>query len=147
MTNFERQAEELHGYIDTLMHRYLFILHAASEVAADLSKQQLKVIQMLGRSGTSIMREVAERLLLSASTMTGIIDKLVEHKFVIRELSADDRRIVRVSLTTKGQRVYKQELVKQIELSRSILEPLTEAERKTLLALFNKVTASNQTEE
>lgn len=147
MANFEEQAAELHGYIDTLMYRYLFILHAASEETADLSKQQLKVIQVLGRSGTSIMREVAERLLLSASTMTGIVDKLAERKLVTRELSAEDRRIVRVSLTAKGQRVYKQELVKQIELSRSILEPLTEAERKTLLALFSKVTAGNQAEE
>ncbi|QTA37475.1 MarR family transcriptional regulator [Thermosipho ferrireducens] len=49
------------------------------------------------------MNALSEKMKLDTSTMTRIVDKLVRDKFLLRERSEKDRRIVIVKLTEKGK--------------------------------------------
>ena len=110
----------------------------------ELSKQEANVIFSLGERGASIMRELARNLRLHVSTMTGIVDKLIEKDFVSRERSDEDRRIVRVSLTEKGQRAYREEIEKRQQISLTVLAPLNDGEREQFLEIFSKVSVELQ---
>ncbi len=133
----DQQAVDLNRHFETMMI-YVAQAHAAGD-AGDLNKQESNAIYTLGQSGAAIMRELAENLRLHVSTVTGLIDKLIEKGYVHRERSDEDRRIVRVSLTDLGRRAYEQELVKRADLSRAILDALDPEERQTLVRLFGKV--------
>lgn len=49
------------------------------------------------------MQELSERMNLAGSTMTRMIDRLVEQGLVARTRAETDRRVVRVSLTDRGR--------------------------------------------
>ena len=52
------------------------------------------------------MAELAERMGLSPSPATRLVDRLEEHGWVRRESPRQDRRTIDVLLTTDGRRAY-----------------------------------------
>jgi DNA-binding MarR family transcriptional regulator len=89
--------------------------------------------------GSATAGWLARGLGVSLSTMTGIIDRLCEHRMVTRGEDPDDRRATRVALTDTGREVVerfyavRQELMTRW-LSRLSLEQLEDA-AKTVTAL------------
>ncbi len=66
---------------------------------------QLFCLNTMVEDGTSTATSIAEKVHLSASTVVGILDRLEGKKFITRQRDADDRRVVRVSLTDEGRHV------------------------------------------
>lgn len=64
-----------------------------------LTVPQLGVIFVLNKHPFITLNEVSERMGLSKSTVSGIVDRLVARGIVIREIPEDNRRIVRLSLS------------------------------------------------
>jgi len=140
MAVLEKRAKELNGYIERMIHAFMVTqCGCLNDAAANLSMQELKVIKFIGNNGPSIMREIADYLMLAMSTMTGIVDKLVEKNYVVRERSEEDRRIVRVALTDAGREIYEMDHKNFMELSRQMLQPLNEKEQETLINLLRKI--------
>ncbi|GBD92635.1 HTH-type transcriptional regulator MhqR [bacterium BMS3Abin05] len=140
MAVLEKRANELNGYIERMIHAFMVTqCGCLSDAAANLSMQELKVIKFIGNNGPSIMRQIADYLMLAMSTMTGIVDKLVEKKYVVRKRSEEDRRIVRVALTEAGREIYEMDHKNFMELSRQMLQPLDEEEQETLINLLRKI--------
>ncbi len=54
------------------------------------------------------MSDLSEQMRLAKSTMTRVIDQLVERGLVERETSAEDRRIVQVKLSEKGHTMQRE---------------------------------------
>lgn len=71
----------------------------------DITMAQLKTMLVLFGMGKASMGELADSLGTGVSTMTGIVDRLVDHGFVGREEDAHDRRVVVSHLTPAGQAV------------------------------------------
>jgi len=69
----------------------------------DLTMPQLKVVLLLYLNGPSRMSEIASALDVSLATATGVVDRLVERKIVLRESHPDDRRVVLCCLSEKGE--------------------------------------------
>ncbi len=87
------------------------------------------------------MSEIAKALQLTLSSVTAVVDKLEAKAFVTRQRSLEDRRIVRVSLTAEGRKLYDLVEGAQRELSMSVLKVLSREEQDMLLALFRKLAA------
>ena len=64
---------------------------------------QLSALRVLERHGDLTHSELAQMLLLSASTVSGMVDRLVKGKLVSRVRSQKDRRLVRVVLSAAGK--------------------------------------------
>lgn len=60
---------------------------------------QLEVVFALHKKPYLTLHELSDYLGLSKSTVSGIVDRLVEHGTVVREVPKDNRRIVRLSLS------------------------------------------------
>ena len=76
---------------------------------ADLPLEQYDVLYQLRTvaDGWLRMSDLAERLLVSRSSCTRIVDALVRQELVQRRDDPEDRRAVRVELTTEGRRVQR----------------------------------------
>ena len=64
---------------------------------------QFDVMAALARTDAGMtMTELSRFLMVSNGNVTGIIDRLVANKLVVRKAPADDRRAIIVRLTAKG---------------------------------------------
>ena len=69
---------------------------------SSVTMAQMKVLMLLSALSESRMSELASALHLSLSTVSGLVDRLVESGLVSRRTDANDRRQVIVSLTDDG---------------------------------------------
>ncbi len=83
--------------------------------------------------------ELAGAANVTRATMTGLVDTLERDGFVKREPDQDDRRMMSVRLTARGERFLREFLPGHFKITSSVTSTLTEAERKTLVKLLAKV--------
>ena len=75
-----------------------------SWVGLGLTMTQLRVLFVLNMEDGLSAGALADRLSVTPSTLTRIMDRLVRNKLVRREADDDDRRLVRHFLTVTGRR-------------------------------------------
>ncbi len=86
-----------------MLHGYLKRGHPAP-AHPHLTIGQIHCLRLIARLGMPTMSELSEALQLQPSTVTGLVDALIEHGLAERRDDPEDRRIVRVALTAEGKR-------------------------------------------
>ena len=81
-------------------------------LSTDLTMPQLKVLLILWRAGATRMSELATGLNVTMATATGVVDRLVEKGYVVREGLPGDRRVVISRLSPDGE-----DFLKRLRLS------------------------------
>ena len=76
--------------------------------ALGLTMTQVRVLSALQMEDGLAAGELAERLNVRPSTVTRIVDRLVQNKLVSRDVDERDRRLVRHRLTKKGASVFRE---------------------------------------
>jgi DNA-binding MarR family transcriptional regulator len=92
--------EVIAGY-EVLMHG-LAGSHAPEFLEIAITMPQAKLLYLLGANGDLHMSEVGSRLGVSLSTVSGLVDRVVDHGLVHRREDPADRRQVVVGLTAAG---------------------------------------------
>ena len=126
--------------LERLMLKMQEVDDTCVELCKDISHQELGLIGYIGLMGEVIMREIAEHLETPLSTATWIADKLVSKKYLKRYNSIEDRRIVKVGLTNKGQKSYELYQKLKISMGDRILQDLSVKDQSNLISLLEKVT-------
>jgi DNA-binding MarR family transcriptional regulator len=135
----ETNVNKLNAYMDIILHALLHVDSPIMEkVTGELSMQKLRAIYFLGKNSNSIQRELADHLGVSVSNTSVMVDALVKKQLVARHRCDEDRRVVRMILTKKGQIIYRLMLDHHLRLCEQILQPLTLEEQETLLSIFGK---------
>lgn len=80
----------------------LRVTDTPSWCAVDLTMPQLKALLLADSPAGASHGEIARALGVGLSTVTGVVDRLVEHGFVERHTDPDDRRLSRVRITRAG---------------------------------------------
>jgi DNA-binding MarR family transcriptional regulator len=139
------KARRLVDHLQTVMEgaEGAVVKNAAAREA--LSAQEMRVLRTVGRHEGCIMSGLAERIRLSLSSVTGLIDRLVEKRLVCRDRSREDRRVVQVELTGEGRELHKSVVESQVQYARGLLKTLSAEEQDALLALFGKLSARIKT--
>lgn len=136
------KAQQLKRYIDDLIHRLMIVENRFLETnASKLSNTEMKVIDFIGKQRECTMSEIAEHLMFTKTNLTAIVDKLVRKKMVRRERSEEDRRLVLVSLTQEGVKLFEQESENHLRFAEGMLESLNDDEQDQLLKLLSKITS------
>jgi len=73
------------------------------QVGESLTHTQLYLVSKLHKHGSLRATELAEKLHVTNSTLTAMVDKLCEKGLVTRERSEEDRRIVVIRNTAEGK--------------------------------------------
>ena len=70
-----------------------------------LTGPQLWALWELGHIGPCALKDLAERMKLDASTVVGVVDRLVAKGLVVRNPDAGDRRRISLAPTPKGEEI------------------------------------------
>lgn len=93
--------------------------------------------------GRLSMRELAERVLLSKSGVTRLVDRMADAGYVERDSCAEDRRIVYARLTDKGRTIFDQVRPGHIgDVERYFSSHLTAEEARVLKNVLEKVVSA-----
>jgi MarR family 2-MHQ and catechol resistance regulon transcriptional repressor len=88
-----------------------FNLLSHKKLESDLGKigltpPQFYVLATIGYAGSLPFGEIGAKMMVTVSNLTGIVDRLEEKKVVLRKRDETDRRVVHVTLTEKGTKLY-----------------------------------------
>ncbi len=114
--------------------RDLFPILPKEWLSLDLTMPQLKVVLLLFTNGPERMSAIASALGVSLATATGVVDRLVEKDMVAREADPNDRRVVLIRLSDKGEKL----IAGLWQLARHNAEVLLRALDQRQLQLLNE---------
>ena len=121
---------ELSGVVLALQRATHHTLHALSAALSDLnlSAAEINALANLGAGGTLSVRQLSERTGTRASTLTGLLDRLENRGYLVREVDPSDRRSFRLPLTGQGREVAARALAAIAGLERAALARLDAAQ-------------------
>jgi DNA-binding MarR family transcriptional regulator len=111
-----------------------------------MTMPQLRALSLIvaARHGLS-SRELATSLGVGASAVTPLVDRLVDHGFVLRHEDPHDRRIARLTATESGSAVLEQLVAGKGHVLREALTHLTPEQLQQVTAAFDVLRVSLST--
>ena len=103
-----------------------------TEEFKDLTNNDMHIIEAVGLGEGSNMSMIARKLGITVGSLTTSMNSLVNKKYVVRERSEADRRIVYIRLTSKGEKAYRHHEEFHKKMVESVVEKLSEEEVKAL---------------
>ena len=114
-------------------------VHAGILQHMSLTPAQLFVLMLILEKGPCCLTDISRELVISAPTATGIVDRLERDGYVERYHDTEDRRVVNVVLTKKGEHFIHQSRKKKFDRFRRILRVLSPSEQKQYLVILQKL--------
>jgi MarR family transcriptional regulator, organic hydroperoxide resistance regulator len=126
----QAKRDEYMRAIDGLFHDIFRRLRPPTPPAGEMNITlgQMHCLGTIAQLGHPTMSHVAETLNLHPSTVTVLVDGLVAHGLVTRTPDPRDRRIVRVSETSKGRRNHKRHIALMQQRIGDMLAPISDKE-------------------
>jgi len=108
----------------------------------NLTQAEFRCLRLFGSDEVMNNKSIAERMKLSPSRLTRIIDGLVAKEYVIREIDNNDRRNMKVSLSMKGKSLVNQLNKAYVNIHREILQDIDESQHTPLITALMHLLAA-----
>ena len=92
----------------------------------EISINDVHIIDAVGIAEPRNMSTVAKKMSVTVGTLTTAINNLVKKGYVSRIRSAEDKRVVLLSLTEKGRKVYRRHAAYHKKMVQTVMEGLAE---------------------
>ena len=133
-------AEEVVSLLPRLM-RGVFKKHTDELGKGTITIPQYVCMNLILVNGSMMMKDIARSLQISLPAATGLVDRLYIMGFVKREYDASDRRIIKIVLTNKGEKVVSQVAQQRRSVVVDVFSQLSENERDQYLKILRKIVA------
>ena len=110
-----------------------------SQEYKDLTNNDMHVINAIGVGTTKNMSSIAKELSVTVGTLTISMNSLVKKGYVERTRSEEDRRVVLVSLSEKGEKAYLHHKIFHEKMVMAVLDSLNPQETKDLTKALLKL--------
>ncbi|MCG8470258.1 MAG: MarR family transcriptional regulator [Desulfobacterales bacterium] len=104
-----------------------------------LTPSQMHTIEIVGHEGPLRMRELADKKGVTTGTLTVTADRLVREGFLKREANEKDRRSFVITLTEKGEELFRRHHEFHVGLTEEMAAILTDEELTAFSAILSKV--------
>lgn len=104
-----------------------------TEEFKDISNNDMHIIEAIGKEEPKNMSAIAKRLSVTVGTLTIAINNLVKKGYVNRVRSEEDRRVVLISLSEKGNKAFDHHKRFHEEMVEATLRDLDAEESKVLV--------------
>ena len=122
------QAQRLHQALGQLVKQYQ--LRDRNDICCyGISVSQCYALEAIAAQETMTMRDLARHLHLALSTVTRVIDSLVDKGLVERHINPRDRRVCQVSLTPPGTVLLRNIQDELIAREQAVLQRIPAASR------------------
>ena len=99
-----------------------------TEEYKEITYNDMHIIEAVGLGEGDKMSNIARKLGITVGSLTTSMNALVNKKYVLRERSEEDRRVVNIHLTPKGEKAYHHHAEFHKKMVEAILEHITEDE-------------------
>ncbi|WP_347379509.1 MarR family winged helix-turn-helix transcriptional regulator [Clostridium saudiense] len=110
---------------------------------SDLSVTEMHIIEAIGCDREMTMTEVARDLEITVGTLTTainrLINRLIKKEYVERRRIEEDRRVVLIKLTGKGEEAFKSHKQFHDDMIKSIMEELPQEEEVVLISSLKRM--------
>ena len=100
---------------------------------------RLEVLRYIAEKKNPLMKEVADYFCITPPSVTSLIDSLVKSKVVKRVYDENDRRVIRLFITSKGKEELKKGIRRINSNMKKILSQLSIEELKNLVRILEKL--------
>ena len=104
-----------------------------------LTLSQIAILDVLSRDKESTMSDMARAMNVTTAAMTGMIDRLVRDGYVARANDTDDRRVIKIKLTAKGNAAVKSSLENKKHMISRVFGVLPQKERDEYLKILMRI--------
>ena len=126
---------------DILVHLFneIWELEKKAIITEEFKNNDMHIIEAIGVSGKTTMSVVAKKMKITAGSLTTAVNGLVNKKYVMRARGEEDRRVVYIWLTEKGEKAYHHHEKFHEDMIQSLLKDLSEEETKTLVSALTNL--------
>ena len=124
--------EECVNYLLTTAQHSVFLKMTEKLSVFDITPVQYAVLYCLWESDKRSPKEIAERLKLENSTISGILERMEKKDLIKRSISKEDRRFIQVVLTKKGASLKEDVLTTVEQVNNEVLAIFSDVESETL---------------
>ena len=98
-----------------------------------LTQAEFRCLRLFGTDESLNNKTIAERMNLSPSRLTRIIDGLVKKRYIRRNIDSNDRRNMKVDLSTKGKALVQQLNKAYVDIHEEILMDIDPSQHEQLI--------------
>jgi DNA-binding MarR family transcriptional regulator len=98
-----------------------------------LTQAEFRCLRLFGTDESLNNKTIAERMNLSPSRLTRIIDGLVKKKYIRRNIDPNDRRNMKVDLSKKGKSLVQQLNKAYVDIHEEILMDIDPSQHEQLI--------------
>lgn len=110
------------------------------DIEPPLSKSHVYLLIDIRRRGECTVTDIANHLEITLSAVTSLVDKLCTSELVTRIRSEEDRRVVYMKLTEKGEKLLEQIDVNKNRLFEKVFSNLDTEEINNFYGTIEKIT-------
>lgn len=133
------QLEECVNYLLTTAQHSVFLKMTEKLSAFEITPVQYAVLYCLWENDKRSPKEIAERLKLENSTISGILERMEKKELIKRSISKEDRRFIQVILTKKGASLKEDVLATVEQVNNEVLSIFTAEECDQLKKILRKL--------
>lgn len=127
MTNFHAMKNKMH------------VQGAQTGSKDGITHSQLFVLAIIERNQNIGIKEISEKLNISPSATTQLVDGLVENGYVVRKADSEDRRALQLELSPKGTKQIAELKDKRMKMMSALFDVLSDKELEIYLKLHKKI--------
>ena len=105
----------------------------------ELNPTEFAVLELLYQRGDQPIQVIGKKALMSSSSITYIVDKLEQKKYVVRIACPEDRRVTYASLTSLGKNLMDQIIPQYEKKMDGIFGQLSETDMNKMIELLIKI--------
>lgn len=126
------QLEECVNYLLTTAQHSVFLKMTEKLSVFDLTPVQYAVLYCLWENEKKSPKEIAERLKLENSTISGILERMEKKGLIKRMISKEDRRFIQIMLTEKGEALEEDVLAAVDKVNEEVMSVFSKEECEIL---------------
>lgn len=135
--------DSLSFYISFLRKNFTeFCSEKLSEIGVTYG--QVFIIIYIGKNQACSPKDISKALNLDAGHLNRTLSKLIENDFILQKKNENDKRANIVTLTSKGQEIFKRSYSLFDEWDDIVLSSFTDNEKEELMRLIKKVAFSQR---
>lgn len=115
------------------------IMTCVADEGTPVNFLQIHALVLIDAHPGLTMKELAEYLRVASPSATSFVGRLVKLGWVERERDDENRKLVRLRVTTEGKRVLREKKSKRVAAIKRILQLLSPQELRDLAAILEKL--------
>ncbi|MFH1398243.1 MAG: MarR family transcriptional regulator [Candidatus Omnitrophota bacterium] len=100
---------------------------------------QFLILQFLHQERILRMTDLARFMQVTTAAMTGTVDRLLKSGYIAREYDSEDRRIIKVKLTSKGMELFKKVNQQRRQMIIDVFGQISRQDRGNYLRILTQI--------